>query len=327
MLIPPIVLNLWLLPAPDVPAPVQVPKEMPFRLDAGWEAADADPLAGVAGLDRLRWRPADPSREEGPQESVRWYRLRLDLAGLRGLPVAFSSLGIRHVDEAFFDGVRIGGQGSFPPALRPAPVQPRLYALPTDRVNEPGTHVLALRVYHARGGSSVFRHPPSLTRLSLSAQRAGADQTLVFVAGVGSCLVTTFLTFMIVTGHRRLYLTFAGLVSMIILYLLCGHSAWAWWPDLPQVPFRLGGAAGALICAFYVRAVWTLRPHPPPRRFHAYCAAFAAYALADLTFWDVSIDPVPTTIIRALALLCVADLVPFTWSAARARVPGARGAL
>jgi signal transduction histidine kinase len=329
MLFPSIVLNFWALSAPEIaPAPaVRAPGELPFRLDAGWEAADADPMDGAARLDRLRWRPADPSREPGPQESVRWYRVRLDLAALRGTPVAFSSLGIRHVDEAFFDGVRIGGQGAFPPALRPAPVQPRLYALPTDRVNGPGTHVLALRIYHARGRSPVFRHPPSLTRLTLSTQRAWADQTLVFVAGVGSCLVTTFLTFMIVTGHRRLHLTFAGLVSMIVIYLLCGHSAWSSWPGPPHVPFRLGGAAGALICAFYVRAVWTLRPYPPPRRFHAYCAAFVAYALADLTFWDVSIDPVPTWFIRALALVCVADLVPITWSAARDRVPGARGAL
>src|SRR5262245_16721377 len=208
MLIPFAVFHLWVLSAPGLtPAPVvRVPRELPFRLDAGWEAADADPPAGPAELDRLRWRPADPSREAGPQESVRWYRVRLDLAALRGLPVAFSSLGIRHVDEAFFDGLRIGGQGVFPPGLRAGPVQPRLYAFPTDRLNEPGSHVLALRIYHARGRSPVFRHPPSLARLSLSAQRAWADQTLVFVAGVGLCLVTTFLTFMVVTGDRRLYL-------------------------------------------------------------------------------------------------------------------------
>jgi signal transduction histidine kinase len=324
MLIPSIVLNLWTLA--DAPV-VAVARELPLRLDAGWEAADGDPPEGALGLDRLRWRPADPTREPGPAESVRWYRVRLDLAPVRGTAVAFSSLGIRHVDEAFFDGVRIGGLGAFPPALRPAPVQPRLYALPTDRVNQPGSHVLALRIYHARGASPVFRHAPSLTRLTLSTDRAWADQTLVFVAGVGLCLVTTFLTFMAVTGHRRLYLTFAGLVSMIVAYLLCAHSAWSSWPGPPQVPFRLAGAAGALICAFYVKAVWTLRPCPPPRRFHAYCAAFVAYAAADLTFWDVSIDPAPTWFVRVLALVCVADLVPFTWSAARARVPGALGAL
>jgi diguanylate cyclase (GGDEF)-like protein len=92
------------------------PTRLPLVLSTGWRAAEGDPPDGVAGIDRLEFRPSDVLADQAPREGVRWYRLLVDLSPFVGQPLAFASSGIRDVDEAWFDGVRIGGLGEFPPA-------------------------------------------------------------------------------------------------------------------------------------------------------------------------------------------------------------------
>ncbi len=150
------------------------PDQLPYRLTAGWEASDDDPRDGVVGLARATWRPVDPVRDAAPFGGVRWYRLRLDLSACRGLPLAFYAAAIRDSDQAYLDGVRIGASGAFPPGRDPANLLPRSYPLPSDVANAPGTHTLALRIYHGPRHSSAFREAPVIDRLAFTAGHSAA---------------------------------------------------------------------------------------------------------------------------------------------------------
>ncbi|MBI5440886.1 MAG: hypothetical protein HY900_06720, partial [Deltaproteobacteria bacterium] len=119
---------------------------LPVVLSTGWRAADGEPPDGIAGIGRLDFRPADPMSDQAPRGGVRWYRILVDLSPFVGQPLAFGVPGIRDVDEAWFDGVRIGGLGEFAPASDTAHFVSRVYPLPTDRVDSAGPRELVLRV-------------------------------------------------------------------------------------------------------------------------------------------------------------------------------------
>ncbi|HRY42486.1 MAG TPA: hypothetical protein P5164_00955, partial [Thermoanaerobaculia bacterium] len=104
-------LLLALFVAPPIAAaePSRAPAGLPLVLDTGWRAADADPPDGIAGIDRLDFRPADPVSDQARRGEVRWYRVLVDLSPFVGQPLAFAADGLRDVDEAWFDGVPIGG--------------------------------------------------------------------------------------------------------------------------------------------------------------------------------------------------------------------------
>ncbi|HEX6737395.1 MAG TPA: sensor histidine kinase, partial [Vicinamibacteria bacterium] len=303
---------------------VAVREPLPFTLRQGWEAADGDPEEGVRGLDGLAWRPADPRRDPGPPGGIRWLRLQLDFEALRGQPLALSVGGIRDVDEAFLDGVHIGAMGSFPPALRAAAIQPRVYPLPTDLVNRPGPHLLALRIYHSPSSSPVFRFDATLERLTLTRHRAYLDQTLTASAALFLSLALALLLLPrdpASAGPSRAFARVAGLVA---LYLVSGHSGWSELPLPATVPFRLRAATGALICASYGAACLQALGGPGPRRFRAYFAAFVLYAAAALALPDVGVLVVPTAMVRALGLVVLVDLCLLTGRALRAGRPAAR---
>jgi signal transduction histidine kinase len=302
---------------------------LPIRLSSGWEASDADPVQGVSGLAALPWRPANPFREPGPQGTVRWYRIRLDLSGCRGVPLAFSAAAIRDADEAYFDGVRIGGKGDFPPRFAPASITARVYPLPTDLVNQPGEHVLALRVYHAPSLSPVIRLEPVIAELAMSWARSWVDQTLAAVAGIGLSLATALLLFHAVQvgARNNALLAFAAFTVLVVVYLLSGHSAWGAWPVPPTLPFRIAAVSGALSCIAYAAAIWELLGTPAPARFYFYWALFALYAMAAAFLPDLTALVLPTRIARVLAFVCLAELFPPTVRAARRGHRGAYRAL
>ncbi|HQP87132.1 MAG TPA: hypothetical protein PLL76_12830, partial [Thermoanaerobaculia bacterium] len=104
-----LLLAVSLAPSVASAGPDRTPAGLPRVLDGGWRAADADPPDGIAGIDRLDFRPADPVSDQAPRGEVRWYRILVDLSPFVGQPLAFAADGLRDVDEAWFDGVPIGG--------------------------------------------------------------------------------------------------------------------------------------------------------------------------------------------------------------------------
>lgn len=309
--------------SPGVPVAI-LPTRLPLSLTSGWEALDSDPRDATAA-ERLSWRAADPLREPGPRDGVRWYRIRLDLAACRGLPLAFYAAGIRDADEAYLDGVRIGSTGSFPPRPELATIQPRLYRLPGDPTDRGAVRTLAIRVYQGPSSTPVFRFAPQIDEIALTRRRSWIDQALAALAAVGLGLTVAFLLFYRVARHSRVHLLFAAFSATFVLYVLSGHSLWI--DTRPTLSHRIVMVTAPLLCILYYSAGWRLLQWPPPRRFSAYTAAFLAFAVLGGLVPDLRFMVVPTRLIRALTLICLADLLVCTLGAVRARRPGATAVL
>ena len=295
---------------------------LPLALDAGWEAAEGDPPGGVANLDRLLWRPSNPLRDLAPLGSVRWYRIRLDLSPFRGTPLGLHLPALRDVDEAFLDGIRIGGQGKFPPELDRAQLIRRLYPLPEG---PPGVErTLALRVYHGTRPGTVFRVVPVIDDLErLSRQRSEADQVLVLFWGVSLTLGAVFLLFALHARGATEYPFFALVCVLLGLYAVALHSGWGTWPFPRQTPFRLSVAASALAAACYLQAHLRLLRLSTPLRFRVYLGWFVGIAVLGLLspntewlFWPLQVH-------RAVVLTVALELL---YQFGRATADGVRHA-
>jgi signal transduction histidine kinase len=244
-----------------------------------------------------------------------------------GLPLAFHAGAIRDVDETYLDGMQVGRTGSFPPDPDLATIQFRLYALPTDLVNAPGLRVLAIRVYQGPSLTPVFRFPPEIDALAVTQRQSWTDQVLAAMAGVALSLVVAFVLAYRTAREETVSLVFAAFSGLIGLYVLSGHSLWGALSIPPRVPHRIVMITGPLLCLLYYSATWRLLEVSPPRRFRAYSAAFLAYALLGALAPDLRVLVVPTRIVRALALICLAEMLVPTLKAVRARRPRARSVL
>lgn len=307
--------------APCDGAPADGAAVLPIVLDAGWRAADGDPPDGVAGIDRLEFRPADPMRDQAAREGVRWYRVLVDLSAYVGQPLAFHAEAIRDVDEAWFDGVRIGGIGGFPPESDTAHFVSRLYPLPTDRVDGSGPRELVLRVWHGRRDGSVFREPPVVGRLDLLARERGFhDQSLVLF--LGACLVVA--VFLVLFAfHARSpadYLLFAGFAAALGAYAMLGHSVW----DQEVVPlsavFRGGVVVLAAMGIFYCSAMLRFLGAGVPLVYRVVLPAFGLLALSAPIAPGIESFVVPLRLFRWTFAGLLADLlVRFALAAVRGR--------
>ena len=236
--------------------PSPAPAGLPLVLDTGWRAADADPPDGIAGIDRLDFRPADPVSDQARRGEVRWYRVLVDLSPFVGQPLAFAADGLRDVDEAWFDGVPIGGFGAFPPGPETAHFVSRVYPLPTDRVDEAGPRELVLRVWHGKRDGSVFRSPPVIDRLDrLERSRSLRDQSLVLF--VSAAFVVAGLLFLFAFHARSPadYLLFAGFAVALGLWVTTGHSRWGELPFPLSTVFRAGLVALSATAVCYGAAM------------------------------------------------------------------------
>ena len=251
-----LLLAVSLAPSVASAGPDRTPAGLPRVLDGGWRAADADPPDGIAGIDRLDFRPADPVSDQAPRGEVRWYRILVDLSPFVGQPLAFAADGLRDVDEAWFDGVPIGGFGAFPPGPETAHFVSRVYPLPTDRVDEAGPRELVLRVWHGKRDGSVFRSPPVVDRLDrLERSRSLRDQSLVLF--VSAAFVVAGLLFLFAFHARSPadYLLFAGFAVALGLWVTTGHSRWGELPFPLSTVFRAGLVALSATAVCYGAAM------------------------------------------------------------------------
>jgi signal transduction histidine kinase len=304
------------------------PAQLPLPLGAGWEAAPPGPGVAAPASDDPSWAPTDPLKDPGPYDTARWYRLRLDLSSCRGLPLAFYAPSIRDADDAYLDGVRIGGLGTPAPRRDPANLMARLYPLPTDLVNAPGVRTLTLRVYHGPRESTIFRETPSIDRLVTTAHVGRLEQAFAALAGIGFTLVAAFVLLFFAHGRREpVLLNFAAFSAMLVLYLLSGHTVWARLPVPRDTPFRVAGVAAVLLWLSYYGAARRLLEWSPPRRFRLYTAGFLAFAVATAVVPDIHVLVTPTRIAHALLFVCLLEMTPLILGAIRGRKPGAWGVL
>jgi diguanylate cyclase (GGDEF)-like protein len=308
-------------PALSGSGPVSAPAGLPLVLDSGWRSADGDPPDGIAGIDRLDFRPADPVRDQALREGVRWYRVLVDLSPFVGQPLAFASGGIRDVDEAWFDGVPIGGLGEFPPASDTAHFVSRLYPLPTDRVDAAGPRELVLRVWHGKRDGSVFAAPPVVGRLDLlERERSVRDQSLVLFLGIAFVVAGLLVLFAFHARSAADYLLFAGFAAALGLYVTTGHSVWS----EARVPlgtvFRGGLVALSATAVCYVAAMLRFLGGGVPFLHRLLVPALGLLGLLAVVLPGAESLVVPVGTFRWVFALLLADLlVRFSLAAARGR--------
>lgn len=296
--------------APAPGAPASDPTGLPLVLSSGWRAAEGDPPDGVAGIDRLEFHPADPLHDQARRDGVTWYRILVDLSPFVGQPLAFRAAKIRDVDEAWFDGVRIGGLGQFPPSSDTAHFVPRLYPLPTDRVDAAGPRELVLRVFHGRRDGSVFRAAPVIGRLDvLERERSARDQSVVLFLGVSLVVAVLLVLFSFLARSPADYLLFAGFAVSTALFVARGHSVWSGEPVPLSWVFRGGLVAVTAMAVFYCAAMLRFLGGPTPLAYRVLLPAFCVLGLVAPVVPEIESLNAPLQAFRWLFVALLADLL------------------
>ena len=157
----------------------------PFSLDlAGqWRFKTGDdPSWADPGFDDSSWETVKVPTEGGQAifddyDGYAWFRLEFNLpARAQGTPLVASLGGIDDADEAFLNGVRIGGTGEFPPDEDSQWFEQRLYPVPGGAPNYGGRNVLAVRMNDFTGGGGWYRGPVGLfSKAALRSELYGLD--------------------------------------------------------------------------------------------------------------------------------------------------------
>jgi beta-galactosidase len=117
-----------------------------------------------------------------------WFRRHIEIpAGLKGKDFDLLLGCIDDVDEAFLNGQRIGGTGSFPPNFQTAWDKQRRYHVPALLVRGDGLDVLAVRVFDGGGNGGIYEAGVKAVRVGPfdTAESQGGASTGHVVGGTG----------------------------------------------------------------------------------------------------------------------------------------------
>ncbi len=89
-----------------------------------------------------------------------WYRRQVTISGAyRGSALVLFMGYIDDVDEVYFNGVKIGHKGTFPPYFSTAYNTERRYPMPTELIKYDQPNTIAVRVYDAQLEGGIIRGP------------------------------------------------------------------------------------------------------------------------------------------------------------------------
>jgi len=178
------------LPRQDKPFPPEL-----LAVTGQWRFQKGDDMAWKeADFNDVQWQSVTlPNTWERHSNYIEnnvygWYRRQLDIpAECRGKDFDLLLGSIDDVDEAFFNGQRIGGTGSFPPDYRTAYDAQRRYRVPASLVRGDSSDVLAVRVFDSAGEGGIYRAGAKSMRVGPfdSALSEGGASTGYFVGGTG----------------------------------------------------------------------------------------------------------------------------------------------
>ncbi len=133
-----------------------VPGQWRFQLgdDPTWKEPGFDDSAWQTVQLPTHWSthvPGDITQRFG------WYRRRIDVpAALRGKDILLLLGKIDDADETFVNGVKVGGEGKFPPHYVTAWTSTRRYLVPARLLKGDGTDLVAVRDYNGEGDAGIY---------------------------------------------------------------------------------------------------------------------------------------------------------------------------
>jgi LPXTG-motif cell wall-anchored protein len=148
--------------APAAAAPAE--QTVSIDLAGSWQfTLGDDPAYADPAFDDSTWTPITVPGDGTPfasYDGFGWYRLDFDLpAGASGANLVASLGFLDDVDEAFLNGVKIGGSGVMPPNAKSQWFEKRLYPIPAAAPNFGGENTLAVRLYDMSGGGGWYQGP------------------------------------------------------------------------------------------------------------------------------------------------------------------------
>ncbi len=144
--------------APEArPLPVVAAVEGVWRFKTGDDRAWKEPAFDDAAWQQVTLPAAWENHSGYVQENAYgWYRRRIAIPPeVRGKEFVLDLGKIDDVDEAFLNGVRIGGTGTFPPAYASAWDRQRRYTVAATLARGDGSDVLAVRVFDGQGNGGI----------------------------------------------------------------------------------------------------------------------------------------------------------------------------
>ena len=151
-------------------------RQLRLTIDDGWVMKTGDSAAWAEpGYDDAQWKDVAVGtywEQAGFAEydGYAWYRVRLavptgwkrDGAAEADKSDAFLVLSLGPVDDAdvtYFNGVKIGKTGSFPPKFAGDHTVPRNYRIPAKLIRWGKSNVIAVRVYDHTGPGGIYKRP------------------------------------------------------------------------------------------------------------------------------------------------------------------------
>lgn len=157
--------------SPAVAAPqdpvASPPKSVSIDLSGTWKFTKGDNTDyATPGFDDSAWsdiQVPDDGAQFADYDGFGWYRLNFSLpADAEGTNLVASLGFLDDVDEAFLNGVRIGGSGSFGPTPKSQWFAKRLYPIPASAPIFGGTNTLAVRLLDINGGGGWYKGPVAI---------------------------------------------------------------------------------------------------------------------------------------------------------------------
>ena len=133
-------------------------------------------LVPMHASDTSGWLPVEVPGPVEADGNFRWYRCRVSVpADWEGSRLLLEAGRVSEVDEAYFNGERIGASGSMPPLFSlPASRVRRPYVIEPDRIRFGESNLIAWRIYHRGGGGAIVEGPVRLSRPEDAIDLSGA---------------------------------------------------------------------------------------------------------------------------------------------------------
>ncbi len=136
-------------------------KSLAINLNGKWKFSVGDKKEwSEPDFDDTKWSLITAPRDFEQQgylgyNGYAWYRKTIEISDSAADGKYFFICDhIDDVDQTFFNGTLIGGEGTFPPEYETAWAKQRLYEIPSELIKKGQKNVIAIRVYdnHDRGG-------------------------------------------------------------------------------------------------------------------------------------------------------------------------------